>query len=256
MTERATAWAGPSGGHSQGGRAFRYYDLIMALFVTVLLVSNIASSAKIIDWGVSLPWINLPLAFDGGTLLFPISYIFGDVLTEVYGYARGRRVIWTGFAMAALMGLTLWSVGRMPGEGLWELAAGQAAFDAILGGVSHGGIIVASLVAYFAGEFSNSYILAKMKILTRGRLLWSRTLGSTLVGQAIDTVGFVCAAAALGVFQWQIVLSIIVANYIFKVGVEALLTPLTYATVAGLKRAENSDPFDIGTNFNPFRFSG
>ena len=120
-------------------RSYRYFDLIMAGFVMVLLTSNIASSAKIIDWGVSLPLVGLPLAFDGGTLLFPISYIFGDVLTEVYGYARGRRVIWTGFAMAALMGLTLWLVGRMPGEATWQQTTGQTAYDAILGGVSQGG---------------------------------------------------------------------------------------------------------------------
>jgi queuosine precursor transporter len=224
----------------------------MALFVTVLLVSNIASSAKIIGWGISLPVVNLPLAFDGGTLLFPISYIFGDVLTEVYGYARGRRVIWTGFAMAALMGLTLWFVGRMPGEGAWEAVAGQGAYDAILGGVSQGGIIVASLVAYFAGEFSNSYVLARMKVLTGGRMLWTRTIGSTLVGQGIDTVIFVLIASAFGVFPWSIAVSIIVANYIFKVGIETLLTPVTYAVVRALKRAEHEDYYDIDTNFNPF----
>ena len=234
---------------------YRYYDLIMAVFVTVLLVSNIASSAKIIDWGVSLPVVHLPLAFDGGTLLFPISYIFGDVLTEVYGYARGRRVIWMGFAMAALMGVTLWLVGRMPGELAWETMAGQSAYDAILGGVSQGGIIVASLVAYFAGEFSNSYVLARMKVLTRGRLLWTRTIGSTLVGEGVDTVLFVVIASVFGVFPWSIAISIIVANYIFKVGIEALLTPATYAVVRALKRAEREDHFDIGTDFNPFRLT-
>ena len=147
----------------------------------MLLISNIASSAKIIDWGVSVA--GLPLAFDAGTLLFPISYIFGDILTEVYGYAAGRRVIWAGFAMSALMGLTLWVVARLPGEANWQATAGQAAYDAILGGVSYGGIIVASLAAYFAGEFSNSFVLAKLKIATSGRFLWVRTIGSTLVGR-------------------------------------------------------------------------
>src|SRR5512147_2466682 len=136
----------------------------MALFVAVLLISNIASSAKIIDWCVSVA--GLPLAFDAGTLLFPISYVFGDILTEVYGYAAGRRVIWAGFAMSALMGFTLWVVARLPGEANWQATAGQAAYDAILGGVSYGGIIVASLAAYFAGEFSNSFVLAKLKIAT------------------------------------------------------------------------------------------
>ena len=236
-------------------RTYRYYDRIMALFVTVLLVSNIASSAKIVDWGVTLPLLGLPLAFDGGTLLFPISYIFGDVLTEVYGYARGRRVIWTGFAMAALMGFTLWLVGRMPGEATWETATGQAAYDAILGGVSQGGIIVASLVAYFAGEFSNSYVLARMKVWTRGRFLWTRTIGSTLVGEGVDSVIFVVVASLFGVFPWSVALSIIVANYIFKVGIEALFTPLTYRIVAMLKRAEQEDYYDVGTNFNPFRLA-
>lgn len=227
----------------------------MAGFVAVLLVSNIASSAKIIDWGVSLPVIGLPLAFDAGTLLFPISYIFGDVLTEVYGYARGRRVIWTGFALAALMGATLWLVARLPGDAAWETMAGQAAYTAILGGVSSGGIIVASLVAYFAGEFSNSYVLARMKVLTRGRWLWTRTIGSTLVGEGVDTVLFVLIASTLGVFPWSIALSIIAANYIFKVGIEAVFTPITYRAVAALKRAEQEDYFDVNTDFNPFRVS-
>lgn len=232
--------------------ALRYYDLIMAFFVTVLLVSNIASSAKILDWGVTLPLIGLPLAFDGGTLLFPISYIFGDVLTEVYGYARGRRVIWTGFAMAALMGLTLWLVGRMPGEATWQQATGQTAYDAILGGVSQGGILIASLLAYFVGEFSNSFVLAKMKVWTTGRHLWARTIGSTLVGEGLDSVIFVVVACVFGVFPWSIALSIIIANYIFKVGIEALFTPLTYAVVNRLKRAEQEDYYDVNTDFNPF----
>ncbi len=232
-------------------RTYRYYDLIMAAFVAVLLISNIASSAKIIDWGVSVA--GLPLAFDAGTLLFPISYIFGDILTEVYGYARSRRVIWVGFAMSALMGFTLWLVARMPGEANWEATAGQAAFDAILGGVSYGGIIVASLAAYFAGEFSNSFVLAKLKIVTSGRFLWVRTIGSTLVGEAVDSTVFVLIASAFGVFPWAAALSIIVANYIFKVSIEVLFTPITYRVVNFLKRAEDVDYYDVGTDFNPFK---
>ena len=230
---------------------YRYYDLIMAAFVAVLLISNIASSAKIIDWGVSVG--GLRLAFDAGTLLFPISYIFGDVLTEVYGYAYGRRVIWVGFALAALMGLTFWLVARLPGEANWQAAAGQSAYDAILGGVSSGGIIVASLIAYFAGAFTNSFVLAKLKVVTHGRFLWMRTIGSTLVGQFVDTTIFVLIAAALGVFPWAAALSIIVANYIFKVAIEALFTPVTYRVVAVLKRAEDVDYYDATTDFNPFR---
>ncbi len=236
-------------------RAYKYYDLIMALFVTVLLVSNIASSAKIVSWGVTLPVLNLPLAFDAGTLLFPISYIFGDILTEVYGYARGRRVIWVGFAMALLMSGTLWVVGQLPGELYWEATVGQEAYDAVLGGVITGGIVVASLVAYFAGEFSNSYVLARMKIATQGRYLWTRTIGSTLVGQAIDTVLFVVIACALGVFPWALAASLIAANYIFKVTIETLFTPVTYVVVDRFKRAEHEDYYDTDTDFNPFRVS-
>jgi uncharacterized integral membrane protein (TIGR00697 family) len=232
-------------------RTYRYYDLIMATFVAVLLISNIASSAKIIDWGVSIA--GLPLAFDAGTLLFPISYIFGDILTEVYGYARARRVIWTGFGLSALMSFTFFVVSRLPGEANWEAAAGQAAFDAILGGVSSGAIVVASLAAYFAGSFSNSFVLAKLKVATGGRFLWVRTIGSTLVGEGIDTTVFVLIASALGVFPWAVALSIIVANYIFKVGIEVLFTPVTYRVVARLKRAEGVDYYDVSTDFNPFR---
>lgn len=227
----------------------------MAAFVAVLLISNIASSAKIIDWGASLPLIDLPLAFDAGTLLFPISYIFGDVLTEVYGYARGRRVIWTGFALSVLMGATFWLVARLPGEAAWEASAGQTAYDAILGGVSSGAIILASMAAYFAGEFTNSYILARLKVLTGGRRLWVRTIGSTLLGQGVDTILFVVVASALRVFPWSVAGSIIVSNYIFKVGIEVLFTPVTYRVVARLKQAEHEDFYDTHTDFNPFRLS-
>ncbi len=231
-------------------RQYKYYDFITALFVAVLLISNIASAAKIIDWGVSI--FGLPLAFDAGTLLFPISYIFGDILTEVYGYKKSRRVIWAGFASAALMSFTLWIVGLMPGEATWQEYAGQEAYDVILGGVATGGIIIASLVAYFAGEFSNSIVLAKMKVATEGRWLWTRTIGSTLVGQGIDTVAFVLIATLFGVFPPEIALSLIVANYIFKVTIEVVLTPVTYAVVRYLKRAEQEDYYDRETDFNPF----
>ncbi|HEY4691299.1 MAG TPA: queuosine precursor transporter [Anaerolineae bacterium] len=232
-------------------KSYKYYDLIMALFVTVLLVSNIASSAKIVDWGVSV--LGLRLSFDAGTLLFPISYIFGDVLTEVYGYRRSRRVIWVGFGAAALMSLTLALVGFLPGEANWQANAGDAAYGAVLGGVSSGGIIVASLAAYFMGEFSNSFVLAKMKLLTGGRYLWTRTIGSTLVGEGVDSVAFVAIASVFGVFPWEIALSLIVTNYIFKVFIEVVMTPLTYRIVNMLKHAEHEDYFDIGTDFNPFK---
>jgi uncharacterized integral membrane protein (TIGR00697 family) len=231
-------------------RSYKYYDLIASMFVAVLLISNIASAAKIVDWGYSL--LGLPLAFDAGTLLFPVSYIFGDILTEVYGYKKTRRVIWFGFIAAALMAVTFWVVGMMPGESTWESYAGQAAYNAILGGVATGGIIVASLAAYWAGEFSNSFVLAKVKILTEGRFLWMRTIGSTLLGQGVDTVIFVIVAGIFGVFPWEIVLSLIVANYIFKVTIEILFTPLTYLIVDFLKRAEQEDYYDRDTDFNPF----
>jgi hypothetical protein len=228
----------------------------MSLFVTVLLLSNLLSSAKIIDLGVSLGPI--PLIFDAGTLVFPISYIFGDILTEVYGYRRSRRVIWVGFLATALMALFIWLAGVLPGDSLWLSNYGQEgadfnqrAFNAILGGIP--GLIVASLAAYFLGEFSNSYVLARMKVLSQGRRVWMRTIGSTLVGQAVDTVVFVGIATLLGVFQSDQVLSLILTNYIFKVGIEVLLTPLTLHVIALLKRYENEDYFDYQTDFNPFR---
>lgn len=234
-------------------KSYKYFDLIMALFVTVLLVSNIASSAKIVDWGVKV--LGLPLSFDAGTLLFPISYIFGDVLTEVYGYRRSRRVIWTGFGAAALMSVVLWMVRQLPGEAAWQGYAGDAAYDKILGSVSSGGIILASLAAYLIGEFSNSIVLAKLKVRTQGRYLWVRTIGSTLIGEGVDSIGFVVIACAFNVFPWDIALSLIVANYVFKVAIEAVMTPVTYRVVAFLKRAEHEDYYDIGTDFNPFKFS-
>ena len=231
-------------------RAFRYFDLVMAAFVAVLIASNIASSAKIVDWGISLG--GLRLAFDAGTLLFPVSYIFGDILTEVYGYRRSRRVIWTGFAALALTAAYFALVRAMPGEGAWQDYAGQPAYDAILGGFSSGGLVLASLLAFFAGEFSNSFILAKMKLLTRGRHLWARTIGSTLVGEAIDSFLFVLVASAAGVFPWQSFWSIAVANYIFKAAIEIIMTPLTYRLVNFLKKREGEDYYDWHTNFNPF----
>jgi uncharacterized integral membrane protein (TIGR00697 family) len=232
---------------------YKYFDLILALFVTTLLVSNVASSAKIVDWGVS--FLGIPLAFDAGTLLFPLSYIFGDVLTEVYGYRYGRRVIWTGFACSILMSATLWIVGRLPGEAYWQVNVGQQAYQNILGGVSSGAIVLASLVAYWAGEFSNSFVMAKMKILTRGRWLWTRTIGSTLVGEGLDSLLFVSLATLLKVpgFAPQIWMSLVLTNYLFKVGIESLMTPVTYQVVNRLKNVESEDYYDYDTDFNPFR---
>jgi queuosine precursor transporter len=229
---------------------YRYYDVIMALFVAVLMLSNLLSSAKIIDLGASIG--PLALIFDAGTLVFPISYIFGDILTEVYGYRRSRRVIWMGFFVTALMGFFVWLAGILPGESAWQGYAGQNAYNAILGGVS--GLVVASLAAYWMGEFSNSFVLAKMKIATKGRWLWSRTIGSTIIGQGVDTVVFFVVATFLGVFPVELIVSLIVTNYILKVGIEVLLTPVTLHIVKLLKRAEQEDYYDYNTQFNPFRF--
>lgn len=222
----------------------------MAVFVTVLVVSNIASSAKIVDWGFSI--FGVRMAFDAGTLLFPIAYIFGDVLTEVYGYKRSRRVIWTGFACLALSAVIFWIVRIMPGEATWQGYAGDAAYNAILGSMSTGGIVLASLAGYWTGEFTNSFILAKMKVLTNGRWLWMRTIGSTIFGELVDTAMFVVVASAFGVFPWSLFLTLTVTNYLFKCGVEALMTPLTYGIVNALKRVESEDYYDRDTNFNPF----
>jgi queuosine precursor transporter len=221
-------------------RKYRYFDLIMALFVAVLLISNVAST-KIMKLG--------PFTFDGGTILFPVSYIFGDILTEVYGYRRSRRVIWTGFFCTGLMAAVLATVGTLPPATGWE---NQAAYQAILGQTPR--IVLGSLIAYFAGEFSNSYTLAKMKIWTGGRWLWTRTIGSTLVGEGVDTLLFVIIAFA-GTMPGALVWSIIISNYLFKVGVEAAMTPATYRVANFLKRSEHEDVYDVGTDFNPFKVS-
>ncbi|MDD5739372.1 MAG: queuosine precursor transporter [Candidatus Peribacteraceae bacterium] len=231
-------------------RSYRYFDFVMAAFVAVLLISNVASSAKIVDAGFSV--LGLRLSFDGGTLLFPLSYIFGDILTEVYGYARSRRVIWSGFVAALLMSASLWLIQILPGEEAWRGYAGDSAYSAILGSVSSGGIVAASLLAYLFGEFSNSFVLAKMKVWMAGRHLWMRTIGSTLVGEGLDTIVFITLACVFGVFPWAIALSLIAANYIFKVGIEVIATPITYRVVSFLKKAEKEDYYDRNTNFSPF----
>jgi uncharacterized integral membrane protein (TIGR00697 family) len=231
-------------------KSYRYFDLIMAVFVTVLVVSNIASSAKIVDWGFRIAGV--PMAFDAGTILFPISYIFGDILTEVYGYKRSRRVIWVGFVCLALSAVIFGIVRGMPGEVTWQGYAGDNAYNAILGGMSTGGIVLASLAGFWTGEFTNSFILAKLKVLTNGRWLWMRTIGSTIVGELVDTVMFVVVASAFKVFPWSLFLTLTVTNYLFKCSVEALMTPVTYLIVGALKKAENEDYYDKETNFNPF----
>ncbi|MCX6055902.1 MAG: queuosine precursor transporter [Chloroflexi bacterium] len=231
-------------------RTYHFFDLVMAVFVTILIVSNIASSAKILDLGFSL--FGLRLAFDAGTILFPISYIFGDVLTEVYGFRRSRRVIWIGFACLTLTAVVLSVVQILPGESTWQTQTGQIAFDKVLGGISTGGIVIASLVAYLIGEFSNSIVLAKMKVATKGRWLWMRTIGSTLLGEAVDSVIFITVASLFGVFPWSLFLTLVVSNYVFKCLIEILMTPITYWVVAKLKKAEHEDFYDTNTRFNLF----
>lgn len=227
-------------------RQYRYLDFIIGLFVAILLISNIASSAKIVTLG--------PFTYDAGTLLFPLSYIFSDILTEVYGYAVARRVVWIGFACLLLMSVVLAIVGALPGEAAWLEANGfgQAAFNKILGSTPR--IVLGSLIAYWAGSFTNDFVLAKMKVFTQGRWLWTRTIGSTLVGEGVDTLVFVLIAFA-GALPNDVLLSIIVSNYIFKVGVEVILTPITYLVVRWLKRREGVDVYDTRTNFNPFHVS-
>ncbi|OGL88664.1 transporter [Candidatus Uhrbacteria bacterium RIFCSPLOWO2_02_FULL_49_11] len=218
---------------------YKYLNAITAFFVTVLLVSNIASS-KILSLG--------PLTFDGGTILFPLSYIFGDILTEVYGYSRARRVIWTGFAMIILASLTFMAVGALPPASGWE---GQSAYETILGLTPR--IVAASVFAYLVGEFINSVILAKIKIATSGKWLWLRTITSTIFGEGADTVLFVFVAFS-GILSGHLLASIMLSNYIFKVAIEVLCTPLTYYITTFLKRRENEDYYDTATRFNPFSF--
>lgn len=220
------------------GRSYRYYDLVMVAFVAILMISNVAST-KILVLG--------PLTFDGGTILFPLSYIFGDVLTEVYGYARSRRVIWAGFGATALMAAVFALVGALPPAPDWE---NQAAYEAILGLTPR--IVAASLVAFWAGSFANAWVMARLKLVTQGRWLWTRTIASTLVGEGLDTLLFVIIAFA-GVLTPGLLVAVIASNYVFKVGIEALATPITYRIVNGLKGAEDEDYYDYGTDFNPFR---
>lgn len=222
----------------------RFFAIITGLFVAVLLISN-AASTKIVD--LEIVYVGVHFVFDGGTLLFPLSYIFGDILTEVYGYRKARQVIWTGFFSAALMSAVFAVVGFLPPAKGWE---NQAAYDAILGIVPR--IVIASLIAYFAGEFSNSFVLAKMKIITKGKRLWARTIGSTVVGEGVDTALF-ATIAFYGTLPAEIFIALVASNYVFKVGIEVVFTPLTYKIVNFLKRAEGVDAFDYKTNFSPFK---
>jgi len=219
-------------------RVYRYYDFVMAAFVTVLLCSNVIGAAKVAQIG--------GFKFGAGVLFFPISYVFGDVLTEVYGYARARRVVWAGFAALAFASFMSSAILTFPPAEGWPH---QAAYETVFGATPR--IVLASLVAYFCGEFCNSYVLAKMKIRTEGRWLWTRTIGSTIVGEAVDTLVFY-PLAFFGLWTQDLLLSVMTANYLLKVGWEVVMTPLTYRVVNFLKRAEHEDYFDRQTDFTPF----
>ena len=232
---------------------FRYLDLVIALFAAVLITSNIASSAKIVDLKLSL--FGIRLAFDGGTLLFPIAYVIGDLLTEVYGFRIARRAIWTGFIVMAISALFFFILRVLPPEGTWENYAGTAAYDAILGGMSTGGIVLASLSGYLVGEFFNSAVHSRIKVLMNGRLLWVRSIGSSLIGELLDSLVFVGIACLAGVFPRELFVTLVLTNYILKMAVEVLVTPFTYLFVWLLKKAEDLDVYDRGVKYNPFRFT-
>ena len=224
---------------------FRYYPYVMAAFVAILLLSNVIGAAK--RSYVTLPWIG-DWSFGAGVLFFPVSYIIGDVLTEVYGYANARRVIWTGFAALLFMVFMAWVVVSLPPAEGWK---GQESYEVVFGNTWR--IVAASMIAFWAGEFANSFVLAKMKVMTGGRKLWTRTIGSTVVGQGLDSLIFYPLAfwglAGWPVEQlWQVVLS----QWAIKTAWEAILTPVTYAVVGFLKRREGVDVFDTRTDFSPF----
>ena len=234
-------------GAASAAARFRYYDFVMAAFVAILLLSNVIGASK-------PSYIPLPdgtqWSFGAGVLFFPVSYVIGDVLTEVYGYARARRVIWTGFAALVFMAFMSWAVVSIPPAASWN---GQAAYEQVFGQVPR--IVLASITAFWVGEFVNSYVLAKMKLWTQGKALWTRTIGSTVVGQAADSALFY-PIAFLGVWETRDVLAVMVTNWALKVAWEALLTPFTYAVVGFLKRREGLEVFDTDTDFSPFAKSG
>jgi queuosine precursor transporter len=217
------------------GRA-KLLPVISGLFVGILVLSNILA-AKMVRLG--------PFVFDGGTLLFPLSYIFGDILTEVYGYKASRKVIWTGLSMLVIMTLNIWIIGALPSDPSWTL---QKSYSDILSQVPR--IALASVLGYFAGEWSNSVVLSRMKVLTKGRWLWTRTIGSTLVGELADTLIFVFGAFAFS-YPTEVLVAMLLSNYLFKCSIEAAFTPLTYLAVGAVKRREATDVYDIGERYNP-----
>lgn len=218
---------------------FRSFDVVMAAFVAILLLSNLIGAAKLATiWGYT---------FGAGILFFPVSYVIGDVLTEVYGYARARRCVWVGFGAMIFMAFMSWVVVAMPPADGWP---NQAAYESVFGSTWR--IVLASIIAFWAGEFVNSFVLAKMKVMTKGKYLWSRTIGSTFFGQAVDSLIFY-PLAFLGIWETSQVVTVMITNWLLKVVWEAVLTPVTYAAVGWLKRHEGVDLYDEGTNFSPFK---
>jgi uncharacterized integral membrane protein (TIGR00697 family) len=222
-------------------RQYRYLDALTTAFVVILLVSNLLAQ-KVIKIG--------PLETSGSVILFPITYIFGDIFTEIYGYAASRRAIWSGFFATGLLYAVSALVIALPYDPAWK---NQQAFEAVFGFLPR--ILIASLTAFWCGEFANSYTMAKLKIITRGRWLWTRTVGSTVVGQAVDT-SMVVTITFFGILSAGTLVKIIVEGYFIKVIYEACATPLTYLVINFLKRAEGVDAFDAHTNFSPFAFNG
>lgn len=231
-------------------RQFKYYDFCMAAFVAILICSNLIGAAKPAQ--VTLPFeaplIGSVFIFGAGILFFPLSYVLGDVLTEVYGYARARRVVWAGFGAVLFMALMSWVVVSLPPAPGWT---GQAAYNEVFGQTPR--IVFASVVAFWAGEIANAFVLARMKVITKGKHLWTRTIGSTVVGQGVDSLLFY-PIAFLGAAGWtnEQVFQVAATNYALKVLWEVLLTPVTYQVVGALKRSEGVDVYDDKTNFTPF----
>lgn len=230
-------------------RNYRYYDFVMAAFVCVLLCSNFIGAAK--QAVVDLPLLG-PTPFGAGILFFPISYIFGDILTEVYGYGRDRRVVWAGFGALAFASFMAWVVVSLPPGPSDYMKVYQPALETVFGNAWR--IAAGSMIAFWCGSFANSYVLAKMKIWSQGKWLWSRTIGSTLVGELVDSSLFYFIAF-YGIWQTEDVIKVAVAQYFLKTGWEVVMTPVTYKVVGFLKRKENEDYYDRGTDFNPFKLS-
>lgn len=228
-------------------RNYLYYDWIMAAFVCVLLCSNFIGAAK--QAVIHVPLLG-PIPFSAGILFFPISYIFGDILTEVYGYARDRRVVWAGFGALVFASFMAWVVVTLPPGPSDYMKVYQPALDVVFGNAWR--IAAGSIIAFTCGSFVNSYVMAKMKIWTEGKALWSRTIGSTVVGEAVDSSLFYFIAFA-GIWQLEDVIKVAFAQFMLKTAWEILMTPLTYKVVGFLKRKENEDYYDRGTDFNPFR---